>query len=122
MKKIIKKILKLVILVLLVVVILAGGFVGYILISYHRIGDMDIQVNKGNTQSMINTTDSYNVTTYNIGFGAYSQDFTFFLDTGYDSEGNATVGHNSKAKNKEEVLFNINGSIDCVASSNKIIS
>ena len=112
MKKIIKNILKIVIAILLVVVILAGGYVGYILISYHRIGDMDIQVNKGNTQSMINTTDSYNVTTYNIGFGAYSQDFTFFLDTGYDSEGNETVGHYSKAKSKEEVLHNINGSID----------
>ena len=118
MKKIIKKILKIVVILLLVIIIAAGGYVGYIFISYDRIGDIDLTVNKNSSISKINSNETLNITSYNVGFGAYSQDFTFFLDTGYDKDGNETVGHNSKAKNKEEVLFNINGSIDTLKALN----
>ena len=55
---------------------------------------------------------------YNIGFGAYSQDYTFFLDTGYDDDGNETCGHYGKAKSKDAVLFNTNGAITTIANLN----
>ena len=109
MKKIIKKILKIVIILLLVIIIAAGGYVGYIFISYDRIGDIDLTVNKNSSISKIDSNETLNITSYNVGFGAYSQDFTFFLDTGYDKDGNETCGHDSKAKSKEEVLYNVNG-------------
>ena len=112
MKKLIKKILVCFLCIVGVVVLIAGGYVGYILLSYDRIGDIDLDVNSNAKLNKVNTTDTYSIATYNIGFGAYSQDFTFFLDTGYDKDGNPTCGYNSKAKSKEEVITNTNGSLN----------
>ena len=92
MKKLVKKIILGFICIIGVVVLLAGGFVGYILLSYDRIGNIELDVDSNATISKINTDEAYSIATYNIGFGAYSQDYTFFLDTGYDSKGNPTVG------------------------------
>ena len=118
MKKIIKKILICLLCTLLVVIIIAGGYVGYILISYHRIGDVQLEVTKNSNLENVNINEEYSITTYNIGFGAYSQDYTFFLDTGYDIDGNETVGKSGKANSKDEVLFNTTGSINTMKSLN----
>ena len=91
-----------------------GGYCGYILLSYDRIGNTSLEVSKNAEEKEIKLNTSYSATTYNIGFGAYSQDYTFFLDTGYDEEGNETCGYYSKAKSKEECLFNVNGSVDTI--------
>ena len=108
----IKKIIKCVLSFVLIIILCVAGYCGYILISYDRIGDIELQINSNSNKEVINVNEKYNISTYNIGFGAYSQDFTFFLDTGYDEEGNETCGYYSKAKSKEEVLFNVNGSIN----------
>lgn len=97
--------------IVLSIITLIGGYVGFLLISYNRIGDMEIEVTRKSSIEMVDFSESYRVATYNIGFGAYSQDFTFFLDTGYDVDGNETCGYHSTARSEEEVLFNINGSI-----------
>lgn len=112
----IKKIISTFLFIVLLVVLAAGGYCGYIVLSYKRIGNTDLEINKKANNSTLKLDDVYNISTYNIGFGAYSQDFTFFLDTGYDEEGNETCGYYSKAKSKEEVNFNINGSIDTIKS------
>ena len=83
-------------------VICAGGYVGYIILSYSRIGDKELNINKRSSSSLVKKGEEYSLTSYNIGFGAYSQDFTFFLDTGYDEKGKATCGYYSKAKSKDE--------------------
>ena len=97
-------------------VICAGGYVGYIILSYSRIGDKELNINKRSSSSLVKKGEEYSLTSYNIGFGAYSQDFTFFLDTGYDEKGKATCGYYSKAKSKDDVLFNVNGAIECISS------
>ena len=107
-----KKIIKFILSIILICVLCVAGYCGYILISYERIGDIDLEVFSNSSKDLINTDETYKISTYNIGFGAYSQDFTFFLDTGYDEEGKETCGYYSKAKSKDEVLFNINGSIN----------
>ena len=111
MKKLLKKILLCFLCLLGTVVLIAGGFVGYILLSYHRIGNIDLEVVSKSNINYINTNDTYSIATYNIGFGAYSQDYTFFLDTGYDIDGNPTCGYYSKGKSKEEVVNNVIGSL-----------
>lgn len=118
MKKIIKKILFSILGLLLVVILVAGSYVGYILLSYKRIGDVTLDISSNSSLEKVNVNEEYSISTYNIGFGAYSQDYTFFLDTGYDSNGNETVGHYGKAKSKDEVLFNTNGSIQTMKSLN----
>ena len=107
-----KKIIKFILSIILICVLCVAGYCGYILISYERIGDIDLEVFSNSNKDLVNTDETYKISTYNIGFGAYSQDFTFFLDTGYDEEGKETCGYYSKAKSKDEVLFNINGSIN----------
>ena len=113
-----KKILISILAVLIVVVLFVVGYVGYVLLSYNRIGDMDLDITTASSNNEVKIGDVYSVSTYNIGFGAYSQDFTFFLDTGYDENGEETCGYYSKAKSKEEVLFNNNGAIDTILDLN----
>ncbi|MBQ9265526.1 MAG: endonuclease/exonuclease/phosphatase family protein [Bacilli bacterium] len=101
-----------------VVVLGAGGYVGYVILSYNRIGDCDLKVDSKSELEKVAVGDTYKVLTYNIGFGAYSQDFDFFLDTGYDEEGKETCGHHSTAKSKDEVIFNTNGAISTTLEQN----
>lgn len=100
------------------VVAIAGGYVVYVLLSYNRIGDTELSVKKGATQTELNVGTTYTAASYNLGFGAYSQDYTFFLDTGYDADGNATCGHWSKARSKDDVNFNISGAISTIKELN----
>lgn len=100
------------------IIVFAGGYVGYIFLSYSRLGDMPLEINSKSNLETVSVGEIYSCTTYNIGFGAYSQDFTFFLDTGYDDAGNPTVGHWSKAFSKEVVEFNTTGSVNAVKEMN----
>lgn len=113
-----KKILLSILAVVVVIVLFVVGYVGYVLLSYNRIGDMELSVNRVSTNKNVKLDEIYSISTYNIGFGAYSQDFTFFLDTGYDEEGNETCGYYSKAKSKDDVLFNTTGAIKTITDLN----
>ncbi len=117
MKKYIKT--TIIVVVSLIVFLLVGvlGYGAYILISYNRIGDQTLEVTHNSTLETININEEYSCITYNLGFGAYLQDFTFFMDTGYDKNNQKTQGYYGKAKSKEEVLFNINGAIDSVLTA-----
>ena len=99
-----------------ILILAAIIYVVYILLSYNRIGNTVLEINHNSALEKAKTDTVYSCVTYNIGFGAYSQDYTFFMDEGYDDEGNKTAGHYSKAKSKDEVLFNTKGSISSVSS------
>ena len=118
MNKILKRILIISGAVLGTVVLVAGSFVGYVFLSYNRIGDKKLEVDRKAEAESIATNQTYKVMSYNIGFGAYSQDYTFFLDSGYDENGNETCGHWSKARSKKEVIFNTEGAINVVNEQN----
>ena len=96
------------------VVLSLGGYAGYVVLSYSRIGDVELDVEGAASIEKATLGVTYKAVSYNIGYGAYSQDFTFFMDTGYDDDGNPTVGHYATAKSKEEVKFNISGAITTV--------
>ncbi len=100
------------------VIVAAGGYVLFVICSYSRIGDQVLTVDKKATKDKLEVGTSYSAASYNIGFGAYSQDYTFFLDTGYDENGNATCGHWSTARSKDEVLFNVKGAISTIKELN----
>lgn len=88
----------------------AGTYVSYVLLSYKRIGDQELEINSYSDLT-IKTNKELTVTSYNIGFGAYSPNYTFFLDTGYNSDGKETQGTYGKGISYEDVLKNTNGSI-----------
>lgn len=100
--------------VLIVLVI----YVCYVMFSYYRIED-NLKLNiLNNQEDIVELNNEYKISTYNIGFGAYSQDFSFFMDKGYLENGKKVTGKGSKAKNKETVINNTNGVIDTVKSIN----
>ncbi len=94
-----KKILKIIGIILLCAILVIGGYVAYVFIAYHRLDDnIKLDVSHIGSDSL-QTGSIYTITTYNVGFGAYSQDYSFFMDG----------GKYAWAYSKEEAIKNING-------------
>lgn len=98
--------------VLLGVILLAlGSYVLYVSIQYYRIEDnQKLEINS-NQSDVVKTNEELTFTSYNIGFGAYSHDYSFFLDKGYDKDGKLVTGKHSRAYNKDSVIYNTKGAI-----------
>ena len=80
-----KKVFKVIGIVLLVLVLIAGAYVAYVFADYHRIEDnQTLAVTSGQTQQA-QTGKSYALVCWNIGFGAYEDDYGFFMDGGTES-------------------------------------
>ena len=64
-------------------VLIVLGYVIYVAAEDDRIEDyLQLTVDEGATEATAQTDVEYRIVTYNIGFGAYSPDFSFFLDSG----------------------------------------
>lgn len=79
-------------------------YVGYVYFSYKRLPDMLViepEAPKSGTvlKECVKTDTTYRILTYNIGFGAYTPDFSFFMDG----------GKSSVAKSKESILETVTG-------------
>ncbi len=109
-----KKFLKGIIFLLLIIILLIGGYVAYMHFTYYRIDDnVDLTNSIHNNQNEILKVDEeYIVLSQNFGFGAYTRDFSFFMDSGEMEDGTSVSGSESRAKNKEVVLENIDKLID----------
>ena len=84
--------------VLLALLVLAVGYVSYVLIAYYRIGNKPTDIEAGE-DGRIAIGTAYSFITWNIGFAAYSRDFSFFMDGGTES----------RAYSEEEVYKNLDG-------------
>lgn len=81
-----KKWVKILLIVLLAVVLLAAAYVVYVFISYHRIGDQPLTpVQTPDTAPSLSAGEAYTLVSWNIGFGAYEEDYGFFMDGGTES-------------------------------------
>ena len=95
----------------LAVVLIVVGYFAYVLIQYDRIDDkvsLDVLDNDKASDDAVTVGETYTIVTQNIGFGAYLQDFTFFMDGGTESWG----------RSKEEVIWAVNEAADKVKSLN----
>ncbi len=108
--------LRIVIGLLVTLILLIGIYVMYVCLQYSRIEDLKSykdDINQvSNEKVKYNTT--YKITTYNIGFGAYEQNFSFFMDSGEYLDGKKVTGKLSRAKSKQTVLTNTKGVIDTI--------
>mgnify|MGYP002860903939 CR=1 FL=1 len=87
-------------------IIIAGGYVAYVFLVYSRIEDnIDLEPS-GDSASPAQTDTEYTIVTYNLGFGAYTDDFTFFMDEGKES----------RARSKESVINCITKTSDTALS------
>ena len=84
-----RKFLKIAGIVIGAVLGLAVIYVAYVFISYHRIDDnQDLTVDaprSGKDTGSVTTGQIYSAMSYNIGFGAYLPDYSFFMDGGDSS-------------------------------------
>ena len=104
-----KKVLKTILIILLIIVLLFVGYSVYVLTSYYRLEDnLELQIEGEASDTNLEIGKTYRITSANLGFGAYSDDYSFFMDGGTESW----------AYSKEAVYENINGSVESVVSLN----
>ena len=76
-------------------------YVAYVLLSYKRVGTREIEVNQQSAIA-INLNDigtkEFTITTFNIGFGAYSRPYSFFMDEGEYKEEFISVNKSKTTK------------------------
>jgi len=100
--------------VVLVLVLVVGGYFVFLEMSFSRIEDSKyIQVSANQSNRLV-LGKEYSISTFNIGFGAYSQSFSFFMDEGETMEGVETKGKNARAFSEEDVLNNMNGALSLI--------
>ena len=80
-----KRWVKILLCIVLALVVLVGAYVAYVFIDYHRIGDMALTAEGDASKSALTTGETYTIVSYNIGFGAYEDDYGFFMDGGTES-------------------------------------
>lgn len=82
-----KKLLKILLTLLLIFVLIVGAYLAYVFIAYHRIDDnqiLTITPAEGTSPTAESGTP-YRIVSWNIGFGAYEDDYGFFMDGGTQS-------------------------------------
>ncbi len=103
-----KKILKAVLSVLLIFLLVVISYLTYVVVSYDRVEDnLKLEVS-GKGKETVNVGEQLSLVTYNIGFGAYSDDYSFFMDG----------GKYSRAYSKEAVLNNTKGALETIQNQN----
>ncbi|MBQ5310601.1 MAG: endonuclease/exonuclease/phosphatase family protein, partial [Oscillospiraceae bacterium] len=86
--------------------IAALSYVAYVFITYSRIEDNVPLSVAGNAGTAASAGKEYTIVSYNAGFGAYTADFTFFMDEGKES----------RARSEESVINCINNISDIALS------
>ena len=81
---ILKKALKITGIILLALIVLLAGYLVYLFTSYHRIDDNQVIEPSGSAliASGVPAGKELQVTAWNIGFAAYTDQFSFFMDGG----------------------------------------
>ncbi len=82
----------------------AVSYLLYVVFSYYRVEDKQELTVYGEAVGAVPVGDELTLVTYNIGFGAYSDDYSFFMDE----------GEHSRAFSKEAVLENTEGALGAI--------
>ena len=106
-----KSVLKAIAAILILLVLVVAGYVAYVFIAYYRVPDMQKLAPVRNSayipdEQSASVGKEYKIVTWNIGFGAYSDDYSFFMDG----------GKYSRAFSKEAVISNVNAMVGYIAS------
>lgn len=107
-----KKKLSILFLTVMVILLIIGGYVTYVFLDYYRLPDqMDLAVSareeavgERENAACPQTGETYQAVSYNIGFGAYTPDYSFFMDGGTQSW----------AKDEESVYAAVSGAAQLV--------
>lgn len=98
-------------------VLVAGVYLAYVALQYYRIDDNEVLSVVGAREAAVTRESELSVMTYNLGFGSYSQEYSFFMDKGVMDDGKEVVGIYAKGMNKADVRKNVDGQISVVKSA-----
>ena len=100
-----RQILKVLLCVLLALVLAALAYVAYVFLSWYRVEDnQSLEVDWPDVDCVtasVEREEGLRVVSYNIGFGAYSDDYSFFMDGGKES----------RARSPQAVQENVGGAM-----------
>ena len=101
-----KKPLKIFLGVLALLLVIVAGYVIYVFAAWYRVEDNQVlEVDWPDADCITASVEkekSYRIVSYNIGFGAYSDDYSFFMDGGKES----------RARSPGAVRENVNGAME----------
>lgn len=80
-----KKFLKILLAVIAAILLIVLVYVAYVLISYYRLDDNLALTVENAKAGAVETGRQYKLLSWNIGFGAYEDDYDFFMDGGTQS-------------------------------------
>lgn len=91
-------------------ILVVAAYAAYLILSYKRLPDnleltVTIPKEGEQTQQSVQIGQEYGIVTYNIGFGAYTPQFSFFMDG----------GESSVAESRESVLNTVRGAASYVS-------
>ena len=90
-------------------ILIVVGYVVYVFSSYYRLEDKQkLTITGKSTEKAKIPKKGYRITSGNIGFGAYSDDYSFFMDGGKES----------RARSKDAVIENVSSYAEAVAQLN----
>ncbi len=99
-----KTVIKTVLITLAAILLVVLGYLLYVVLSYYRVADNKPLKVEGDGAGAVPVGKELSLVTYNIGFGAYSSDYSFFMDG----------GKHSRAYSKQAVIDNTNGALAAV--------
>ncbi len=106
-----KKVLLVIVIILAVIVLVVAGYVAFLSYNYYRIEDNKVLEIDGGATESVETGKEYTAFTYNIGFGAYNREYSFFMDKGMMKDGTEVSGEYGKAVSEDAALENTDGVI-----------
>lgn len=112
MKKVFGRVLKIAAGVLVICILCIAYYIIYMQSQYYRIEDHAELAVENNQNKTLKAGEIYTAVTYNIGFGAYGPDYSFFMDTGEMNDGTKTVGKYGKAMSQESVEEHTEGAVE----------
>lgn len=115
-------VIRAVIILILALVLVVAGYVIYLQANYYRIEDHAALEVENNGENTLKIGDTYTVVSYNIGFGAYGPDYSFFMDTGEMKDGTKTSGKYGKAMSLDSVEAHTEGAVGVIEDLSGFLS
>lgn len=104
-----KRALKILLCLLLLLAVLAAGYTAYVFLTYYRLEDrLTLDVQQVETAQTLIPGQPQRLISYNVGFGAYSADYSFFMDGGRES----------RARSPKAVRENLSGAMEAIRKAN----
>lgn len=103
--------LKIILGILALLLVVVVGYVIYVFAAYYRVEDnqeLEVVSMNGADRGTLRAGERYRAVSYNIGFGAYSDDYSFFMDGGRES----------RARSPQAVNENVSGAMGAVSELN----